>query len=791
MKIRSKLIIIIFAAFTAVMVTTGFILVYLSSNTMKTQIYDYLHSSSRARAEHIRTFLQDQQEASKILAGASIYRDFLRDTTSANNKAEIDSRLARTSDIDQHFYELFILDKSGIVVASSDKTQEGKDKSTDLYFTQAQKDTYIKDVYFSETIQKYTYAIASPVVDDATGETLGVSVVRYDATGFFEMTSSENGLGPTEENYLVNKDKYFITPSLFLGDSVILKQKSETENVNNCFSDGEVDYVIEHDGYSGMKEYLDNKVIVESKDYREVDVIATHEYIPETSWCLVTKVDRTELLSSINQLITFTIYIFAGSTIIWLLLIALISGRIIKPIKKLTELIIKSSKGDYGVRSDNKSKDEIGELSRSFNVLLQAVVGARSDIDKQVKAQTEDIVKKDKELQDRQLAAMNILDDVKSEKQKAENLAGDLKKFRLAVEGTSEQVFITDPEGIIIFANHGTEVITGYKVDEIMGKKVGTKNFWGGNMPLEVYQKFWKTIKTDKKPYNGVFDNIRKNGTKYEVAATVTPILGDDGEVVYFVAIERDVTKEKEVDRAKTEFVSLASHQLRTPLSAINWYAEMLLNEDAGKINKDQKTYLDEIYRGNQRMVELVNALLNVSRLDLGTFEIAPVPLDVRKVIDDVAAEMKHLLETRKQKFTIDCPVKMPEFKADPKLMRVIIQNLVSNAIKYTPEGGKIEITVDYHKDHPKTAYIIRVADTGYGIPTNQKDKIFTKLFRADNVRALDTEGTGLGMYIIKSILDEAGGDITFESTEGKGTTFKVTLPNSGMRQKSGTKGIE
>jgi signal transduction histidine kinase len=217
----------------------------------------------------------------------------------------------------------------------------------------------------------------------------------------------------------------------------------------------------------------------------------------------------------------------------------------------------------------------------------------------------------------------------------------------------------------------------------------------------------------------------------------------------------------------------------------------MLLNGDAGKINKDQKAYLDEIYKGNQRMVELVNSLLNVSRLDLGTFGIVSKPIDIRSVIDDVVSEMKHLIELKKQKITVDYPVKLANIHADPKLMRVIMQNLISNAIKYTPEGGKIEIEVNYHHNSPKTAYVIKVSDNGYGIPESQKSKIFTKLFRADNVRAMDTEGTGLGLYIVKSILDEAGGSISFDSIEKKGTTFKVTLPSSGMKQKNGDKSIE
>jgi signal transduction histidine kinase len=126
----------------------------------------------------------------------------------------------------------------------------------------------------------------------------------------------------------------------------------------------------------------------------------------------------------------------------------------------------------------------------------------------------------------------------------------------------------------------------------------------------------------------------------------------------------------------------------------------------------------------------------------------------------------------------------VPMIMLDPKLIRIIFQNLISNAVKYTPSRGKVEVTVKNIGDNLE----IVVSDTGYGIPANQQDKVFTKLFRADNIQAMDTEGTGLGLYIIKSVLDESGGKISFVSKENKGTTFTVVLPMTGMKVKTGSK---
>lgn len=301
----------------------------------------------------------------------------------------------------------------------------------------------------------------------------------------------------------------------------------------------------------------------------------------------------------------------------------------------------------------------------------------------------------------------------------------------------------------------------------------------------------------------GLKDNFsckNKVGNVFPIAMVVAPLLEE--EVTGAVILFRDVSEEKEIDKAKTEFVSLASHQLRTPLSTINWYTEMLLAGDAGAVTPEQRKYLEEIYMGNQRMVELVNALLNVSRLELGTFVIEPEPTNITELARSVIDEQRPQIDNKTLTIFSSFEEKIPLISADPKLLRAVFQNLLSNAVKYTPEGGKIEFTLSL--DNKKKMVLLTVSDTGYGIPKNQQDKIFTKLFRASNVREKDTEGMGLGLYIIKSIVQHSGGKIWFssprsksriideslpirqsgpldeESSKNLGTTFYVTLPLKG-----------
>lgn len=362
--------------------------------------------------------------------------------------------------------------------------------------------------------------------------------------------------------------------------------------------------------------------------------------------------------------------------------------------------------------------------------------------------------------------------------------AEELEQFQLAVTNASDHIIITNPDGKIIYANKGAENVTGYPLKEIIGK---TPALWGKQMPKEFYEGMWKTIKIDKKPFLAEITNRRKNGELYQSETSISPILDEDGNVRYFVGVERDITKAKQIDRSKSEFVSLASHQLRTPLSAINWYAEMLLGGDAGKLQDKQQEYVSEIYGSSRRMAELVSALLNVSRIELGTFAIQPKPTDVREIVDSVAKELRPKIQAKNQIFTTDYSENVPKLvDVDPDLLRMTIQNLLSNSVKYTPDGGKMSISLSKSGDD----LLIKVADNGYGIPLSQQQRIYEKFFRADNIIPVETDGTGLGLYMVREVIQRAGGTISFESEENKGTTFSISIPLTGMKKKEGTRSL-
>ncbi len=348
-------------------------------------------------------------------------------------------------------------------------------------------------------------------------------------------------------------------------------------------------------------------------------------------------------------------------------------------------------------------------------------------------------------------------------------------------------LIVTDEKGIVTIINRTAERLLEVKSRNAIGRNFAETSSLvdekGLPIPPEQHpiRMALKTRITTTTAIGSAYYHVRRDKTRFPMAITATPvILGE--KVIGTIKVFRDITYERDIDKAKTEFVSLASHQLRTPLSSVNWYAEMLLAGDVGELNAKQKKYLAEVYRSSQRMVELVNALLDVASLELGTLAVEPETTNICALAESVISEQRPQIDARNIRFTSNFGKDIPLMQTDPKLLRMIIQNILSNAVKYSPEEGKVHFSISLHN---QKKILLKIADTGYGIPKNQQHKIFTKLFRADNVRDKDTDGTGLGLYIVKSIVENSGGKVWFRSTtsgEHQGTTFYVALPITEVR---------
>jgi len=254
---------------------------------------------------------------------------------------------------------------------------------------------------------------------------------------------------------------------------------------------------------------------------------------------------------------------------------------------------------------------------------------------------------------------------------------------------------------------------------------------------------------------------------------------------LYFISethLLKLLRQQNEANAMKDEFISFASHQLRTPLSAMKWFGEMLLAGDAGKLTKEQKNFIQKIFVSNQRMIEFVDTLLNISRIESGRLTNSPQPIDLKQLVSETIAEVKPKASEKQQRLSSSLPATIPTVNFDPALVHEVISNLLTNAIKYTPNKGRISLKVSQDSDN----LTVEVSDSGYGIPKTQTRQIFQKFFRANNISRLETEGTGLGLYLAWLIVNSWDGKIWFSSVEGQGTTFWFTLPRSGSRPHQG-----
>jgi signal transduction histidine kinase len=238
-----------------------------------------------------------------------------------------------------------------------------------------------------------------------------------------------------------------------------------------------------------------------------------------------------------------------------------------------------------------------------------------------------------------------------------------------------------------------------------------------------------------------------------------------------------------ELDVAKSDFVSVAAHQLRTPLTGIKWSYAALLDPKTGPLNKDQEKLLKDGLAAITNTVDLINDLLNVAHVEEGKYKFDFKRQPLQPIAQQAIDGLKMVADEKKITLSSKIPSSgLPDLNLDGEKMGLALTNLVDNAIKYTPEGGRIDFMVSQEKGLVK----IVVQDSGIGIPKSQKGRLFTKFFRAENAVGVQTSGTGLGLYMVKSVIERHGGKVTVDSAEGKGSTFMITLPEQAAK-KSGS----
>lgn len=335
----------------------------------------------------------------------------------------------------------------------------------------------------------------------------------------------------------------------------------------------------------------------------------------------------------------------------------------------------------------------------------------------------------------------------------------------------------TNEQGKISRINDPALRILGYTREEAIGewfqKLITAQDEHGNDIDL-MNRPITQAILSGK-PISAKMFYKPKEGKSIPVAVTVSPIILN-GVPSGAIEVFRDITREHEVDAMKSEFISLASHQLRTPLTAISTYTHMLLQGFKGPVSDEQQDFLETILASSDRMNELIDTLLTVSRLESGYVRVNLNKVNVSALIRGTKQELWPLAKTKRQYLITKAPDEDVYAQTDALLLTEICTNIISNAIKYTAEEGTVTISLE----EDATNITITVTDNGYGIPKDLQSRVFTKFFRAPNILKEESVGTGLGLYMVKELTENLGGEITFESEENVGTTFCVRLPKEG-----------
>lgn len=431
---------------------------------------------------------------------------------------------------------------------------------------------------------------------------------------------------------------------------------------------------------------------------------------------------------------------------------------------------IRDEKTSYAVDITNKKKSGETYLAEArISPVLNAsgdivfFFGIERDVTEKRRAELESIAK---------AKALSIAkDNIEKEKEKTESILNFLRSI-------GDGVFATDISGRIIFMNEMAESLSGISFENAQGKGYDEIfHFVYENNESSEYPDFvGKVLRTGVKAE--ITDPtllIGKNDARTSISNDASPIFDENQVLLGCVVVLQDVTRERSLERMKDSFLSVAAHQLRTPLGSMRWNMEMLLAGDVGKIGDEPKEVVQNVYENIRRLVFLVNDLLNVSKIDQGTVTETPVAIDVVTVIREAIKTLSPDAKNSGIRVSIEGSAadQLLMVNVPPRRFYESMQNLLSNAIKYNKPGGEAVFLIEKSDDN----LLISIRDTGIGIPKDGQKMVFSKFFRADNAVLTETEGTGLGLFVVKSFIEESGGKIWFESEENKGTAFFVELP--------------
>jgi PAS domain S-box-containing protein len=742
-------------------------------------------AKSLATQELAISFLSEPQHvgsSSGITAAASGSPDTLPNLDAERKAVEI---MLGRYDLGGNYPGIYLLNTSGNVVASTDGTLLGKNFGSADYFQKAAAgDSWIDvssgefsaapDYYFSEPVQssagqivgvavmKLSYNVVNGAVNDRTvQQILNSNLMFADQNGVILYSDKPERLfktfgpiGNAEKSALLSKHKFPVTDIQSLQLAPIqegIASYSKPAILSFFDADEKSDVIV---------------ALVKTDNFRFFFAVESVKAV------IVAGASREAGLLALYAILA------AGIAAIAMVLFVSTSTS---PLRKLIHLTEEYGEGNFAQRIEPKGSREFKLLATSFNTMASRIFDLYSlqevKINEKTRQLSESVVSlalQNKALENVKAAMLNILEDFNVEQR---DLIKQRKWIENIINSVGDAVFAVDSSYRISLMNPFSAYLTGYESQISLGKYYGDifklklkEN--DETMIANIVEEVMKSGVTRDVGEGAVL--LRKSGPALPVSVTVAPMKDATGKVFGATVVFRDMRKERELEQAKNDFLSIAAHQLRTPLGSMRWSIELLSNGDVGDLPSPALEILSQMHQNNKRLIDLVNRLLDVSRIDQGRVKNEPKTVDILTIVTGVYAEMNPEAAGKNISIQIDVTDKQQlRGMADPQLLHEIIQNLVANSIKYTPSGGKVIISGESSAPY----VILTISDNGMGITKSDQEKIFSKFFRAKNAVLSETGGTGLGLFVVKSYVESWGGSVWFKSEEGKGSTFYVKIP--------------
>lgn len=625
--------------------------------------------------------------------------------------------------------------------------------------------TYYSDVFKDDKTQKPTMIFAAPIRDESNPAAPVVGMIM----GHLTWDAVLSILHTTDDSFIV---ELFNRKGVELGDDSYEKNQSEILNTD----------VRNHPAIKAALNGLSGSGEFDSLDEPSENVLIS--YVPEKGfgayagkgWVLAVQAPATSAFRAATSAALVVSCLF-GLFVIFVVILSysVIRRTVLLPLLSLTRIASQFGQSDFSQRFLVKSKDEISQLGNALNEMANSLQVSQSKLESRVQDRTH-------ELNETNLLMKSTLERVSQLKKFSDDQSA---LYQLMLESIGDAVLVLDKHKIITLVNSVGERLLARKQSELIGKKVDDIikfRFQDDSVHFEKQEWSQALGGTNLTRLDIGMDLVGVEGKPIPVSATISPIVSQNENIGTVITI-RDVREERELQETRASFISVASHQLRTPLTSMRWFSEMLLEGDAGPITDQQRHFVQSIYQGTDRMISLVSLLLQIARVEGHRLKIDPRPTNLRFHTNDVLITLRPMFNAKSQTVEIHSdPENLPEIPIDQGIMWQVVQNLLSNANRYAPEQSVITVNIVQKGD----IIVYSVSDKGIGIPESEKGKIFEKFYRAENALLAVPEGSGLGLSLVKSLVLGWGGEIWFESQEGQGTTFFFTIPVKGMEKKEG-----